>query len=398
MAPVKKVPISALNPSLRPSASLLNKDGDKVLSTEEVDRNNNGYLDADLVTAGKLSAQDYDRLQYALFRKGIISKFRPPSIPSVLPKGVEIRTEIEGDPKIGTIIYVRQLHQPPPNNPITKDELKEIAAYQYDIIDFLRERKAEHLFEEGQTEDIPPGKFLEFKLKNSLESGFEHFIQSLFRKKKEAIVAEEFELVAEQGSNFYAVLNPKATLHKTFTPEQKEERERLRQTKSEEEIRDKREGWAVAQVKEFLEHNPGATIYLVYGGSHEFQDDFLKWEKPPVLVSIAFEGLWPDLDKLNYSNRSEVETALIQTRNRPDLQARIIQRAQAIRVAMFEDIRSEQGQLDAVDKIVELNSVTTEQDYTSAINVYKGLLLKGALSQQVKDKIEEKFRAIEPRK
>jgi len=167
------------------------------------------------------------------------------------------------------------------------------------ILNYLIEHKAKHIFVEGRTKEIQhkdlPVYFREQGIKNV-------DINDLARKVKEAFVdmpakasTDEEREVFKLGQSFfmtlygpdiiYLILNPDAIIHPVDSGEELKARDSLGTIYSDN-VNDglgllllnadfaRREFEVETRVLNFLDKNPGERIFIVYGGGHSFADNF----------------------------------------------------------------------------------------------------------------------------
>lgn len=302
---------------------------------------------------------------------------------------IEHTVEINGDPKVGTIVNIGQFHKRPEFN---NEQMAQVGEYQYKILLELLKNKPKHVFLESLYED--------FSLDHPERSGdAANFIKSVFGNGKMDVVPNNLqrEIIAEDGAAFvYAYLNDDVFIHKVLT---KEESDLIDKSisNSEEGWADKmfkeREKFASREVKTFLSENPGEKVYIIFGSAHSFEDDF-KSERPPVLERVQFK--MPDF-KIDISNKKlsnlndisgneigPITSYIADSKDNSQLQLLAILKAVKISDWGFQHIKNEKGQLLALDKL------EFDKDLYSKNNdgILKDYLLKLAVSDIVRLKIQ----------
>jgi hypothetical protein len=196
--------------------------------------------------------------------------------------------EKEGDPKAGTIYFLRQRHRSPYDS--LEDEFV-TGNYQNRILEELYHLKVKHIFNEGTLKDF--GDF------SPSYSFFHQEFTEIFPKGAETIpsFSQLGALYYEGAGMIYVSLNPGTTLHKVahsaeFAKTIEEKGLKIaRETGNYENIfiTDLREFLAKQQITNFLESNPGERVALIYGKAHEFRDDFM--DSNFLMYSKSFQPL-----------------------------------------------------------------------------------------------------------
>jgi hypothetical protein len=177
--------------------------------------------------------------------------------------------ELEGNPNVGTIIHLRQMHQTLKEN---ETEAREIGRYQYEIYQELLKQDIPDVFVEEL--GLPPTCSFSDSLEGPLsDQGLACFYSM-------------------GGAAVYAQARHGVILHHTQTAE---ERARIYQVVLSSSIQDLmalNESFAPPHVLDFLDQHPGTKVALVFGAVHYFADDLIRLipdpKKRPVLISVCW--------------------------------------------------------------------------------------------------------------
>lgn len=203
--------------------------------------------------------------------------------PTVFPARQE-REELKGDQRLGTLIYIRQFHNRDEFDAETK---KRAGRYQFEILKELAARKSLHVFVESLYEDLTPENIYR-KEPISEFNAIRGIFHNTIPKNPSNL---QINVLAEYGAaNVYAALNEKVYLHATLTKDESDtiDDEIKRGINVGENILTRREELATQNVIYFMKSNPGKTVVLIYGGEHEFVDDFKRAAFEPMVISVNF--------------------------------------------------------------------------------------------------------------
>lgn len=260
---------------------------------------------------------------------------------STIPLSRKERIEIEGDPKIGTVYFVRQFHR----HRLAMAINREVGEYQLAILRELTERKPAHVFKESLTEDLSPqeladplGRYTSKEHRASQEN-----VRKAFEGQWSVTNSVQRGYIGKLGADLvYGLINPGVSLHKTWTQDEEtefynrmrpaykaaearmQEAEKKHREENEARVtgyyswqgnvedyytdeerklwqwlkRDFRESCAIQQIRNFLREHPGESVTLVYGGAHTFCA-FNEEKEKPVVISVWWSGIAnADLDKI----------------------------------------------------------------------------------------------------
>ena len=203
-----------------------------------------------------------------------------------------VQIEMDGDPKIGTIVFFRQYHRTSKKQQDGSIRGPAIAKYQAEILKILEEYQIEHVFGESLTKT---GKV---PLDGSVNG---YNIPSIRKQMGVPPLKDPTEFQLKIIYTFhapytYGIMHPHVTLHATLSPkEQLELQQKLKQALTKDgkarrhffqETNPIREARATQRMIQFLKKNPGSHIALVYGFGHDFVDDFEKEGFTPRILSV----------------------------------------------------------------------------------------------------------------
>lgn len=305
----------------------------------------------------------------------------PKSEPSLqLSPSVTSEETYIGSPEAGTIHYLRQTH-PVTGKRYTPIEKAPIIASQEAILRRLEQEKFAVVAQEGLQSSITPSTADRKERLRVAE------VQETFPNGKipAVLTKAQRELLFNMGaSRIYAALHPKVTILSTVTPEEEESFNKVIDDKnvSKEErdfyIFNKREEASMRHVTEYMTKHPNSRVALIYGADHKYDVDDMPANLPktkrPSIITVSFPRT-QEILPYDLQDRSELE------------QLRIVSVARGIHYADFQDIKTEQAQLKALMKIV-----CQYPRYDDA-EAFKERLLKGAVSDAVKDQIEKLFQS-----
>jgi hypothetical protein len=126
------------------------------------------------------------------------------------------------------------------------------------------------------------------------------------------------------AARVYGCLNPDSQIRGTTSAafDQKVFQEAaLRPDRRDAYVMDAREARAMSEVTETLRRHPGATVYILYGGAHQFgPEDFASGDKVPLMRRIDWPGLELTSPAVATGMRHELHA-------HADLQALLLERA-----------------------------------------------------------------------
>jgi hypothetical protein len=209
--------------------------------------------------------------------------------------------DLPGDPRLGKLLFIRQIHSAPIFYVNYAEEILELnlqaGHYQEQVYSALLHLKPSHIFLEGNSKDEPPGD----------RRGLKSELAATFEKNKNLPWPSEIDWDGPEGRTLYLGMfgaglvytlnHPHVFLHKTSTPELNRrlmEVIRLQDQRiiSDSEFNDfaieTREAVAVEEMVRFFKANPGMGAILIYGSAHRFCDDFLKMQFPLKMTSTWF--------------------------------------------------------------------------------------------------------------
>ncbi len=276
-----------------------------------------------------------------------------PVDPKNLPERFEFLS-VTGDPKIGTVVHLRQTHANPLSGERPAEEYEAVIVYQRRILEELIALKPHAIIPEGW--QSPSGKdgekqkifpILTLRAGDLTQQAVEHF--QIARKvvkngfdsltKEEAKALNDYLYMAGAGLLYYAgvpgttlitagrkdKVDELVDLYRTISKlkgkilalvkkkgdamseDDKKQLEKWMEegkkiNKKTDKLNASREKELVKQAMDFLKGNPGKTVATTYGSSHNFCDDFRALKEPPVLKSVSF----PRLQKLSRADLAEI--------------------------------------------------------------------------------------------
>lgn len=231
----------------------------------------------------------------------------PPKIAPFLVEGnLRMRVDLEGDPRLGQILFIRQWHIsffPPKEESERQKKLQQAFQYQAEIYSVLEEMEAKHVFVENLGRDFSPSHkeaLFDFMFANN-----ENLIPRSTDSRKVREQKNTLLLAVFGAGTVYGLTHPETFLHRIAT---RQEGDRFKEIEEqmikkygrnieewfkEPEFREfaftERESWATREVIQFLRKNPGEKVVLIYGGAHSFCDDFIRADFKPRMVSLWWE-------------------------------------------------------------------------------------------------------------
>ncbi len=212
-----------------------------------------------------------------------------------LSETFHIVNELDGDPRLGRLIFLRNLHMP--NHGIVDDE-QWLALVQYQVSSLILMEifQPRHFFIEGLTYDLHGEEIrrnIEFRYED-LDDFRTEYQQILDGLPLGEFSSAHYELVASFGAAWvYALQHPEGVVfHRTSSTEQErqifeflsqvmdcrseEGDSSTCQDMSDDMIYPMRESWSTPYMIQFFRDHPGEEALLVYGGGHRFCDDFIR--------------------------------------------------------------------------------------------------------------------------
>jgi len=271
--------ITEISSDLRIQEALraLDENHNNEISTDEVDRDGDGFVDL-TSTSAFWDINMGNQINNDLHRAGIISQ-----------RAIR-RLEVNGDPAVGNIIFIRQVHDRPEfENPNYRNARLAVGDYQYGILHYLAEHNATEIFGEAYaSHHFANGQVNFTNISSNHLCSFPFPINETVRL-----------MLTERGAeSVYQNCNGDVNIHPTMNAQEAAELEPIilnPNALSDEDyhtiIMVRREAMATREIMSFLSIRPGVTIYLVYGRRHEFADNFLALANPPQVVSVDFPDL-----------------------------------------------------------------------------------------------------------
>jgi len=230
-------------------------------------------------------------------------------------KGIrKVKVELEGDPKLGTVLFIRQVHLPP-NFKEDLDFLVLIGNYQLEILRLLEQLRPQHVFTEDSDytfspEDLHHGDYRinDFDLKRRLQ------MRKLFGRRipRDPDPRLLMGTAVARAQLVYAMRHEDVYLRRAAAPEEAhlwDDCRRLGPEASDSEFSEvclyRRERVMVREISEFLRKHPGERVALVYGAAHNFADDFKKAGFQPRIISVWWDipGLSDYIGESSMDNR-----------------------------------------------------------------------------------------------
>jgi len=219
------------------------------------------------------------------------------------------RVEMEGDPSLGTVFFLRNYHTPG-FGMMRQDDRQDyqlfIIASQWKTLQLLEQLGAKDVFYERVSKTTTGEDFLNQLRGNPRMSPVLPVIDALKVEHSDYPPYGIGLLNVDLGAPYtYAIRNPEVRLQPVFTPEEHKETLRMRVADGSQNTLD-REAWATREISQFLKANPGKSVVLVFGAAHNFCDNFAQQNFKPRMVSAWFEfpekvQLWKDTPPSKFS-------------------------------------------------------------------------------------------------
>ena len=308
----------------------------------------------------------------AMLLRGLHSSSLPasaePNTPSIAPVVLA-----EGDPAIGHIEVLWQTHWSDEAR-TNKRCHEEIAESQLRILKHLLAKQPKFVFVEGLSRTIKPEDSDQETPKPLLRRLF-----GLVPIPTELSVIQKDFLAAAGAAKVYAALVDDVTLLPTCTPEEENETRKL-QSWDLNHVFLVREQQAVRELKAFLAANQGRSVTLVYGGLHWIgSEDFAAHESMPRITARDFSGGGSPAGAHEFSYR-------ILRAEDSAAQFELVRKAPAIFCFVFQSIRSDQAQHEALKKLI-VPSCWTDEDKLR----FSRLLEEAEMTDSVRAQLRERL-------
>jgi hypothetical protein len=233
------------------------------------------------------------------------------------PGAVE-RTTFLGNPDVGTVVHVGQVHGT--KNPIAGRDRDAVVAVQGAMFRYFTENRPDYILCEALTANLKDmSSYTDYarRVKDAFPDG----------TLGNPPTARQASCLFDLGAGVvYGCLNPECGVGRTTDPafhEKVIEEAKRHPERWEALIKDAREARAVTEVSSILRKHPGATIYVEYGADHRFgAEDYPATGGLPQMRRVDWPGL-------AMTSPVVATDRLIAMRAYPDLQARLIEKAQA---------------------------------------------------------------------
>lgn len=185
------------------------------------------------------------------------------------------------NPKIGTIIFIKQIHTIPDIDP-EHPQYKQILLNQKRIHTALKRMWATDIFVEWITSD--------FILPNWDSSPLREILNEI----KKYFDGWQELILQELGWAFLYILeNPNVRVHITESAELNQEISINNKISTSSKMNERREQFTIQAVKEFLDKNPWKRVIVVYGFLHNFEDNIksLYPRNPPAREIRSFHKI-----------------------------------------------------------------------------------------------------------
>ncbi|MFO1520420.1 MAG: hypothetical protein U1F57_12290 [bacterium] len=225
-----------------------------------------------------------------------------------------VQTDLPGDPRVGTVIFIRQAHYS--RWDLEEDFLRRdpqaylrhqyyTEAYQWEILKFLEALQPRHVFSEGLDRNLTNPNEVNHYLSTALERAeIEPLQESLVGPLPPRPQGELLEIIIHhEAVNLYALRHPQLQWHQVMTNAESLidnlhyeaysqcvlRNEEGCSERDEAFVMATRESWASRELMQFLRAHPGETAVLIYGAAHQFCDDLLRENFRPRVISVSFD-------------------------------------------------------------------------------------------------------------
>ena len=194
------------------------------------------------------------------------------------------REKISGNPKVGTLSIIKQIHNdyqdPHRLARESPEKHKELVAYQKAIYMELKRQKSQDIFVEW-IRDI------------HLKNGDWEKTGKELKKLLENTEMRDTVFAHYGGAIAYLIENPSAKVHHTENEDIINEMEKYQGDTVPKWLIEDREGYAIKQVQSFLSKNPGKKVALVFWSQHDFRNNLTKAysTNPPQAEIVSFPDI-----------------------------------------------------------------------------------------------------------
>lgn len=222
------------------------------------------------------------------------------------PLTMATRTELEGDPSLGTIHYLRQVHyRPELDGPLSDESLRTmvlVAEHQFAMLLELERLRPNHVFSENISAQSVRDWDRILTMRHHRRAAV---LFDPVPDRFEDLNMEAVETIFHLGAaDIYMIRHPEAEYHETVTQALFDaEMDTMARLETERGLLDEdlaltetaatlvapREAFVTERILEFFAAHPGETIALQYGLAHEFSDNFSSAERSPRLISYAWD-------------------------------------------------------------------------------------------------------------
>lgn len=219
------------------------------------------------------------------------------------PLVLHTETELDGDPSHGTVLFFRQVHMLPEEFLPELSELQqrrimqEGARYQLEMLREMERLEVSHIFAEGMYPENEP------EMNSSIEDDAIRYARDVFisgvpTRFEDLTRDQAATLIAMGADHLYRFRHSGSHLHpadlRNFAEEMLGEMHgpdgiRAPIGPEFERIDRIRENYAVREIRDYFEENPGTTVLLIYGMDHNFRDNFERLGFEGRLVSYRWD-------------------------------------------------------------------------------------------------------------
>lgn len=251
----------------------------------------------------------------------------------------------EGEP----IIFIRQVHNQralfdeDTGEIIDQPQLRRmVATYQADIVRYLQDIDATHVFDEGQyqrftSQDEDRGPLFRDIRRQFPAGNIPHHLSP----------QQVITLLAYNAATVHAALSSDVTVHPTVTEAESRELNRRAAEEGDDYVYRVREGFAMREIMNFLGENEDARPVLIFGAAHHFDHNDLpeNTERPPIEAVTLPRALALDPSR-------DLSVELLSATEDPEAELLLVRSALSISVDGFEQIDTSEAQLAAVPQLV----------------------------------------------
>jgi len=257
---------------------------------------------------------------------------------------------LPGCSDIGTVTFIRQVHSLPR---LSDSDLELISYSQEVILRHLAATDARVIFDEGQTDDIPPFSDVRQELLSVKE------VHAVFPEgiPSEELAPQQRRLLARLGAvEVYAALNPGVALMATAGKDF--ERWQLSLQGVRPDLKEAcavplREQEAVRKIREYLSQHPGEEVFLVYGAGHFFNQISLDVKGDELARYPLIRALdWPALQFDLMQERSRSRADAIASASNPSVKHLLALNSEKLSVDAFLALADPHIQLYVLPKVI----------------------------------------------